>query len=116
MPEKRTAPPCPPEWPCGGSQAAGGRHREVSASTYYRHRNKAMDAEVERINKGLLKEDAEVERHFPIPKSPERESSILQKTVRKEDTDENDNFREFKIKRENGKFKRPLGRTKVLKM
>lgn len=115
MPHKRTAPPCPSEWPCGGSRAAGGRHREVSVSTYYRHRNKAMDAEVERINKGLLKEDGEVERHFPIPRSPERENSILQNTLKREDRDENDNFRDSRMKSEKGKFKKPLEDTKVLK-
>ena len=72
---------CSPQWPCGGSLAAGGKHRDVSTATYYRHRSRAMDAEVQKINKRMLERDEGVEVSCTAPKSVKRKRTTSQEII-----------------------------------
>lgn len=112
MPHRRAPPPCPPEWPCGGSRSAGGRHRAVSSATYYRHRNKAMDVEVERINRTILNREGEQESHYSVPKSPERKRRTLRDPI-EEENPEDDLGVNWQIESANGKLQGPLERTEM---
>ena len=83
MEEKRGGPPCPSHWPCGGTLGSGGRHRDVSRATFYRHQSKAMDAEVRRINQEMADIEESLKRSRSVSDSEGRKRRTLQIHVEK---------------------------------